>query len=189
MFYYDNGKVCVLANTRCGNTNMYHYFGIKPYSKSFDGFNAWSTTTSKRVVVLRNPIDRMISAIKASADSTAPALSIEVLRKVLANEYTIESRIENSIFQVHCCPYLYEITNEPFSIIDFNRLSEYIPRKTDLHQSPTTNSNNYTDPKSSYVENRYFSLAELEKEYDTYLSLLKEREQISVEEWKEKTTE
>lgn len=185
MFYYDNGKVCVFAATRCGNTNMYHYFGFKPYSKTVDDFSAWSTSSSQRVVVLRNPIDRMISATKAVPEMLpGTTLPIDVIR----NKYAIEPYMEIAIFQAHCSPYLHKILNEPFRIINFSRLNEYIPRRTNLLQSPTTNSNNYTDPKSAYVENRYFSLAELEKEYEIYLSLLKEREQISVEEWKEKTT-
>ena len=37
-------------------------------------------------------------------------------------------------------------------------------------------------------ENKYFTLNDLEIEYETYLELLKDREQISVDEWKEKTT-
>jgi hypothetical protein len=191
MFYYDNGKVCVFANTRCGNTNMYHHFGFKPYSKAVDDFNAWSTTTtSQRVVVLRNPIDRMVSAINAvPAMPFGTTFPIDVVRNKYYTESYIESCMETTLFKMHCSPYLHKISNEPFKIIDFSRLNEYIPRKMNLLQSPTTNSNNYTDPKSAYIKNKYFSLTELEKEYEIYLSLLKEREQISVEEWKEKTIE
>jgi hypothetical protein len=38
------------------------------------------------------------------------------------------------------------------------------------------------------MENKYFTLNDLEIEYETYLELLEDREQISVDEWKEKTT-
>ena len=38
------------------------------------------------------------------------------------------------------------------------------------------------------VENKYFTLTDLEIEYETYLALITSREQISVSEWKEKTS-
>jgi hypothetical protein len=184
MFYHDNEKLKVFANTRCGSTNMRYYFKIDrgeqlDFPKEF---------SENLVIVLRNPIDRMISAVKGAPEMSLAALPKHALKKVLAKEITMEYLLDISVFKVHCYPYLHEISTEPFRIIDFNRLIEYIPRKSELLQSPTTNTNNYTDAREAYIENIHFSLSDLQKEYDAYLSLLKEREQISVAEWKEKTT-
>ena len=184
MFYHDNGKIQVFAHTRCGNTNMHHYFNIK--FGTAHGFPL--SFNDDLIIVLRNPLDRVVSAIKSVPQLSLEALPKYALKKVLANEITMEFLRKHVTFGVHCKPYLYEIEPKSFRIIDFYRLSEYLPRRTDLLQSPVTNSNGYTDPKSVYVENDNFSLADLEKEYDTYLSFLKDKEQISITEWKEKTT-
>ena len=185
MFYHDNGKLQVFANTRCASTNMHHYFSISVVEQR--DFPA--EFSNNLVIVLRNPLDRLVSASTGIPTVSNMFSSFKQdLSDANGKEASDAFVEEYAVFSLHCFPYLGRIKDEPFRIIDFYRIEDYISRKMHLPQSPTTNSNNYTDPKSTYVENRYFSLAELEKEYDTYLSLLKEREQISVEEWKEKTT-
>lgn len=182
MFYYDNGKLQVFANTRCGSTNMHHYFNIDVNKqKRFP-----SAYSEDLTIVIRNPLDRLVSATRGIP--MVPMIPISVLRNLLNTGHTSESMTEWGIFYVHCKPYFAVIKDKPFKIIDFNRLNEYIPRNTARQQSPTTNSSGYTDPKTVYVENQYFTLTDLEIEYETYLELLKDREQISVAEWKEKTT-
>ena len=181
--FHDNGKLQIFANTRCSNTNMYHYFNLEIYSE-----HTFPTVFNDNlIIVLRNPLDRVASAIK-SAQQKPPNLNTEVLNKLLIKEITMESLLEFLTFGVHCNPFLYKIVDKPFRIIDFNKLSEYIPRKENAFQSPVTNSIGYTDPKSVYVENKYFTLTDLEIEYETYLALITSREQISVSEWKEKTS-
>lgn len=185
MIYYDNGKLQIFANTRCGNTNMHHYFNLDVSS-----YQTFPTAFSNElIIVLRNPLDRMVSAVNGLTLARGTILfPISILKKVLSKEYTWEFLIELGIFDIHCKPYLSLIENNSFRIIDFNKLSEYIPRRSGFSQSPVTNSKGHTDPGSVYVENRYFSLSDLEKEYDVYCNLLRNREQISVAEWKEKTT-
>jgi len=184
MFYHDNEKLKVFANTRCGNTNMYHYFNIDVNKqKHFP-----SVYSNDLVIVLRNPLDRVVSATKGIAPEVVGMFPVSVLKKFLSTGHTAEFLTEWGVFYLHCKPYLSNIKDKPFRIIDFTQLSEYIPKQLDRQQSPVTNSRGYTDPKTVYVENKYFTLNDLETEYETYLELLKDREQISVAEWKEKTT-
>ena len=184
MFYHDNEKLKVFANTRCGSTNMHHYFNInidkqKHFPKSF---------SNDLIIVLRNPLDRMESAVKGISQLERILLDItKTANAVTGKELTKEFIKEWMVFYIHCKPYFHRVSDKPFRIVNFNKLSEYIPRNTSLHQSPTTHTGGHAIPKSVYVENRYFTLDDLEKEYDAYLSLLKEREHISVTEWKEKT--
>lgn len=145
--------------------------------------------SSDLVVVLRNPLDRVISAISSVPKMTHLILPYKHnFEKELNSEVSDEFLEDYATFKLHCSPYLYLLKDKAFRIIDFNKLAEYIPRQENAHQSPVTNSSGYTDPKLVYVENPYFTLQDLETEYETYLELLKDREQISVTEWKEKTT-
>ncbi len=187
MLYHNNGKLQVFANTRCASTNMHHYFGISVVKQR--DFPA--EFSNNLVIVLRNPLDRLVSA-----STGIPSISnmFSSFKKDLsdtngkeASDAVVE---EYAVFLLHCFPYLRMIKDKQFRIIDFDRVEEYIPRRSEIgfFQSPTTYSSGYTDPKTVYVENKYFTLTDLEIEYETYLELLKDREQISVDEWKEKTT-
>ena len=182
MFYYNNGQLQIFANTRCGNTNMHHYFNL-----DVDSHKGLPTTFSNNlIIVLRNPLDRVVSSVKGIPRVLHSMTGLGTfLDSIYGNEVSLE---EYAIFKLHCAPFFYRVKEHQFRIIDFNKLDEYIPREENAFQSPVTNSSGYTDPKSVYVENKYFTLNHLEIEYETYLELLKDREQISVTEWKEKTT-
>ena len=189
MLYHDTGKLQIFANDRCANTNMYYYFN--PNIINNDTLPGKVIILSQifsddLVIVLRNPLDRVVSSIKG----VPKILSLmDTLGTFLTSIYGKDFNFEEyATFKMHCSPYLYRVKDRPFRIIDFNKLDGYIPRKENAFQSPVTNSSGYTDPKSVYVENKYFTLNDLEIEYETYLELLKDREQISVTEWKEKTT-
>lgn len=184
MFYYNNGKLQIFANTRCGNTNMHHHFNLDVNShKTFP-----TSFSNDLVVVLRNPLDRMESAVKGISNLEELMTDFtNLVSRSIGKELTKEFITDWMVFYIHCNPYLHRVFEKPFRIIDFNRLGEYIPRKENAFQSPVTNSSRNTDPKSVYVENQYFTLEDLEREYELYLELLLAREQISVAEWKEKT--
>jgi hypothetical protein len=204
VFYHYNEKLQIFANTRCGNTNMHHYFDVDVeaatrtslehihffLNSDINNNSLFPTIFSNElIVVLRNPLDRVISAINGVPKMTTLILPYRHnFEKELGREVSDKFLEDYAIFKLHCAPYLYLLKDKEFRIIDFTKLDEYIPRNTARQQSPVTNSSGYTDPKLVYVENPYFTLQDLETEYETYLALLTDREQISVAEWKEKTT-
>jgi hypothetical protein len=109
MLVYDNGRVCVLANTRCGHTSMYSYFGLEPYTVT-NSIDHWYNTSSLRVLVLRNPLDRWVSAVRHCASKPSHCSEREWLER-------------------HGAPFLRNLVWKYYtwSHIDFYKLSDYIP--------------------------------------------------------------
>ena len=103
-----------MANTRCGHTSMNHYFGLKPYTGSYD-IKLWYNSTSHRVMVLRNPMDRLLSAQRLNTVRRPSHLS------------------EHEWLDRHSGPYLYSLAWRwySWSYIPFECLSEYIPLSGD----------------------------------------------------------
>ena len=161
MFVHDNGKVSVLSVTRCGHTSMYDYFGIPRYTLTGVRLFTWYNTNSTKVIVLRHPIERMYSAHK----------TIIEIRKQSEQE-----------FYHHCFQYLRMcLLYSNFKIIHFKKLGNYIPisKYTD-----STYTNNET---GKYIVNEFFTEAELLQECSLYETLMKTKEEITPEEWKELT--
>ena len=161
MFVHDNGKVSVLCMTRCGHTSMYDYFNIPRYSLNQTSFKVWWNSSSIKVLVLRNPIERMCSAYKTT----------ELLHK------------DQEFFTSHCSPYLHFIPLDlNFKIINFDQLKKYIPFS--LHTNPT-HTNIKTD---EYIENNLFTKKQLIEEYSRYQFFINTKDEVSSDEWKELTT-
>ena len=113
MFVFDNGKVSVLCVTRCGHTSMYEHFGIEPYTIPGKSPMQWLMTNSKKVVVLRHPLERMTSAFNFAGSS------------------------ESGIFYYHCTPYLRYLAFVDFEYIPFCDIGSYIVKSD---KTTTTNS-------------------------------------------------
>jgi hypothetical protein len=165
MFIHDNGKVCVASAPRCGHTSMYSYFGIDEWSMSTD-IRKWAGNASNsiKVIVLRNPVERMISAYN----------------RIIS----IQSTNNDSSFENHCSPYLVNIAKHVnFYVIDFRNLGHYIP------VSSKTIITGSSKPISTdcYINNSKFSKQDLEDELDTYNYFITNRPEITPEEWKELT--
>lgn len=158
MFCYDNGKVCVFANTRCGHTSMTGYFGFKPYTDEFQDISVWNNSKSRRVLVLRNPFDRLKSAI----------LNVKSKDKKATEEYWIKT---------HSDPYLDKIMDVPFDVIPFENLGDYIPVHKSTFPTHTANTKHY---EVEYTP-------EMRKEYEKYRYLRQHCNVITPEEWKELT--
>ena len=123
MFIHDNGNVHVMSKTRCGHTSMRNYFGVEEISYSHDvNWNKWINSTSRRVVVLRNPVDRWKSAeIFRSVDGPSPMMD---------REFWI---------WIHRSPFLIDIPRYlDVEIIPFENLSDYIPMHKDTIVSNTS---------------------------------------------------
>ena len=163
MFIYDNGKVCILSVPRCGHTSMAHHFNQTPHIVN-GGMSDWVKSSSRRILVLRNPYDRLQSALRnAEGFPYSPS----------DTSYTKEEWI-----RVHSYPYLIHIpATTDFEIIDFYKLSEYISLSTDTHQT-----------NSSSVHHTKLEISpEMRKEYALYRYYMEYCNQITPEEWKELT--
>jgi hypothetical protein len=166
MLVYDNGRVCVLANTRCGHTSMYQYFGLEPYTVA-TSIHDWYNTTSRRVLVLRNPFDRWASALKHRVNKPP---------RITDHEW----------FLIHGMPYLRDLVwrYRDVSYIDFYKLGEYIPLSSD---SVLTHSN-YSAPGSiSAPPGLRIPGTELHSELVAYRMFRRYSKELTVAEWQELT--
>jgi hypothetical protein len=172
MFIHCTDKFAILAATRCGHTNMYHYFAIEHYSH--DPTNEVLTWREHQnsIVVLRNPLDRVVSAMKHTE---------------LIDDKEKHRQI---FFHNHSSPYMNDLlTGCNFRIIDFYDLEQYIPRRSDKYQSLRTDSHvdDTTKVEDVYVENEFYTLQTLQHEMKIYKELMASCERVPVEEWKSLT--
>jgi hypothetical protein len=166
MFVHSNGKINVFANTRCGSTALGVFFGInKNFSDRIHGIKEWEELPGKKVLILRNPYDRVISAYKTLLNLGEK----ERLDRIKAQRKTF--------FFDHSHPYLYMIQHYDFSIVLFENLLNYVPL-IDSYQSNTSNVSNGT-----YIKNPDYSAEDLEHEYLLYETYKSEREILDVESW------
>ena len=163
MLVHDNGKICVLSATRCGHTSMSRYFRKTPHMDPL-GLWTWLISSSRKILVLRNPYDRLQSALINAEDFPYGLSNI--------------TETKEEWIKVHSEPYLIDIPQTtPFEIIDFYRLSEYIPMSRD-----TTRTNTSKIHRTSIT-----ITPEMREEYKRYRYFLTYCRQISPEEWKELT--
>jgi hypothetical protein len=176
MFFYTNSNLAVITMPRCGHTNMYHYFGMEPYSNDYsDKEVVWNTWKHHHnpIIVLRNPIDRVVSAAIHTT-----------------NYNGIGVGNHQDFFVYHSYLYMHQLVEcGDFRVIDFYNLEQYIPRRTDALQSFTTET--HVDENIAledvYVQNSLYTLQALRQEVRDYKELMATRAQVSVEEWKELT--
>lgn len=173
MFIHCTDTCAIMAATRCGHTNMYHYFGIEEYSRDWSREMLSWKNHHNSIVVLRNPLDRVVSAM----------LHYSLWRPNNEGE-------REYFFVYHSSPYMSRmLAGCNFRIIDFYDLDQYIPRRTDVFQSPVTYSrvDETAKVEDVYVQNSDYTLEELQQEVDIYKKLMVSCERVSVEEWKELT--
>jgi hypothetical protein len=201
MFVHDNGKIAVLANSRCGHQSMYDYFGIPIEAELKDKSSQWLASTNRKILVLRNPIERMWSGIglydlyvkpvimmydaaKAKGVDKKDAMSQFKFASLFVDEETRHDKIQQIIFKGHCAPFLKSIDSSliDYEIIDFAKLNEYIPL---AHRTNVTNCNNTI--LDNFVENNVYTKDDMIQEYELYLSILNSRPQIAPDDWKKLT--
>ena len=172
MFIHCTDKFAIMAATRCGHTNMYHYFQYKQYTETGFATHNWRNHHNS-IVVLRNPLDRVISGLPGG-------LPIWQWDSDLIEEL-------NDEFVSHTTPYMNTtLVGCNFRIIDFYRLEEYIPRMWGKHQSIRTNSRvkDHTTAEDVFVRNDAYTLRDLEQEFDLYKYFMANRERVSVDEFR-----
>ena len=201
MFVHDNSKISVLANSRCGHQSMYDYFGLPVEAVIRNKIEQWTASPNQKVLVLRNPIERMWSGINLYELYAKPVVNMYDAAKkkgidksnyakqfpfasLFFDEGTRNDTIQQIIFRDHCAPYLSTIedTNVEYSIIDFERLSEYIPlaARTNITACQNVSLDNF-------VENEIFTKEDMQREYELYLTMLQSKTVLSPEEWKSLT--
>ena len=169
MFIHYTHKCAVMANLRCGSTNMFNYFEVEV--NNF-GLKGWLEHHNP-IVVLRNPIDRVVS-------------SFAFFRNFGVRDFRIAE------FARHSAPYLHNLTISNFRIIDFNILEQYIPRKDTVQQQSVrtdTRCHPFTAAEDVYVPNPLYTLEDLQKCVESYKDFIANKERVTVDEWKELTIE
>jgi hypothetical protein len=140
---------------------MYAHFGL-PIHSNTNGLDAWVQSKSRRILVLRNPYDRVMSAIRAAH-----------------KPYTVPSNeTKEQWIADHTYNYLHTFSRQlDFEIIDFYRLSEYIDVSDHTISSDSNNIHRMDVPDDPA----------LRQEYIQYKYFMKHCKQISPEEWRELT--
>jgi hypothetical protein len=148
---------------------MFNYFGMGVNNY---GLNGWKKHHNP-IVVLRNPIDRVVS-------------SFAFFRNSGVRDFRIAE------FARHSAPYLHTLTISNFRIIDFNILEQYIPRKDTVRQQSVrtdTRCHPFTAAEDVYVPNPLYTLEDLQRCVELYKDFIANRERVTVDEWKELTIE
>ena len=195
MLVHDNGMLNVLSENRCGNTSMYHYFGIPIYSQMLNTTrekmrSIWKQNPSEKIIVLRDPYQRCRSAINYHKLSNYYhrffAMDPEERKEIelRANYPHIENmtyeQFRLSDIRGHCAPYLNHLIGFNFRYIDFNRIGEYL----NVQIGPITDT---VDETFSEEFLDFYDLDNLKFEKFLYQEYLFRFKEITPEEWKEKT--
>ena len=161
MFIHCTNTFAIMTATRCGHTNMYNYFRIKPHSGTEYTVRDWKEHHNP-IVVLRNPLDRVVSAVS----------------------WVKHTQDTDALFVHHSLPYMNNmLVGCNFRIIDFYDLEQYIPRQG--VQSYRTDS--LAEHADVYVENPEYTRRELEREVELYHDFMANKERLSIVEWRELT--
>ena len=162
MLVYSNGKINILANTRCGSTAIGVFLGLGRHYERINTIDDWIQFSGKKVIILRNPYDRVMSAVR----------TLNYLEE--AEKLTCDAE---EFFVRHSCPYLWMIQEQNFSVVLYEDLVKYVPEK-DSHQTNTSNVSNET-----YIINSAYGPECLKYEYLLYKIYKSEREILNVESW------
>lgn len=191
---FDTSKYSLLAPTKAGHTAFYDFFN-KPRYSEYRHLNEWKNSNKQRILVLRDPVERMYSAInffkqcyRKEHQMLPPDATNKnnFLNKVFSKDRPIKSRkteIEYFVFHLHCRPFMLDIKDTDFKIIKFEELDNYLPRYQNI---PTT----HTTQKdiTLFRKNPFFTKQDLLEEQHLYNLILASKEPITPEDWKELNT-
>lgn len=210
IFVHSNGKVNVQCRMRCGHSSMYGYFGVPLYSQADipppERMRQWLSNPGHRVLVIRHPVERLISAIRHSQtlvrlankyDSGSYKEKAEIIESIknspalmgqkatqleLLNPSTRQHVLDSYTFAFHAGLYLQNMMDIDFKYIPFSRIGEYINIRVESGR---------TDTKNRVINdlplNPFISRIALEKEVLCYEELCRTREMMAVREWRKLT--
>jgi hypothetical protein len=168
MLIHCTNTFALMAMPRCGHTNMYNYFGKVIYGATGFAVEDWRKHHNS-IVVLRNPLDRVVSAMLHDASLFG------------------EGRREE-YFTNHSYPYMDNIlVGCDFRIIDFYDLAKYIPRQGIQSDRTYSAVGVNISAEDVYIMNKSYSLQKLQDEYEIYNNFMVNKERVTVDEWKELT--
>mgnify|MGYP001333346268 CR=1 FL=1 len=190
---YTTNDTCIMSATRCGHTSMMEWFDI---DKEYIGLEEkqdlyWFTDSPAKqlVVVLRNPYDRLLSAIKNTKLLRDEQLAITPESEKYKFRFTLP-RYSHDHIVLHSNLYLDILASlasrrylrsfpSKFKHIDFYRLNEYIPVSKNLRTVTTNSKSDGWD----YRMSEFYSKEDMQKEYNAYINLLDNTEELSVADW------
>jgi hypothetical protein len=164
MFVFCNSKISVLGPARCGSTSLYKYFNVEYNSLDNKNVGHWKWYGEfgmTKVVILRNPYDRVSSAFNIIG--TAEKLGVDPV----------------DFFAIHSCPYMWQLKELEFNIIDFYELDSYLGVSEN-----TITTNAPINSPFHYVPNPMYSAKDLKQEYIDYETILNSRHKMTVDQWK-----
>lgn len=180
-----------MSATRCGHTSMIEWFGIDGEHigvQDRQDLHSFATSSAKQlVVVLRNPYDRLLSAIKNTKLQRDEQLEFSPESEKYKFRFTLPGYSHDHTL-LHSSPYLAMLEKmgsrrylerfpSKLKHIDFYRLSEYIPVGVD---TITTNSKS---DGWTWKMSEFYSKKDMQNEYNGYINLLENTEELSVADW------
>ena len=184
MFFYDTEKFLVVCNLRSGHTSMAHRFGMKGHTLPenhpdlspenwLDNFR--NSKAKTKVIVIRNPWDRLQSAINICSIAKKDSGMVFDEKFVRGHSNLYLSELNDSGF-------------EDYYIIDFYKFSDYVPTRGHLNVSTNANysgaKERLFDSEGNYLQNtrysRYWPMKELHKEDKAYNKIMKRQPKLPV---------
>ena len=183
----ESTDTTVICTTRCGHSSMLGYFGItQRYQHTGGPFvpeTINSITTSQVILCIRNPYDRLNSAMENTQQRTW-ARDRLVSHEDLSKGLDIFSLMDIGWTESHSTPYLHNLTATNIThLLDFDNLKQYIPMSSNTFVSSVPRG-------ASQYENwmgAYYTKEVLESEYSAYSQLVDTIPQVSVEDWNKYT--
>jgi len=188
---YTTNNTCIMSATRCGHTSMIEWLDIdsEDIKEEQDLHSFTSSQADQLVVVLRNPYDRLLSAIKNTKQLRDEQLEFNPDSEKYKFRFTLPSYSHNYTL-LHSTPYLDMLSKmgsrrylESFPSklkhIDFYRLNEYIPVSKDLRTVTTNSKSNGWN----YRMSEFYSKKDMQNEYVAYKNLLNNTQELSVADW------
>ena len=171
-------QVLLICTHRCGHTSMADYLGFYPlynYPLTLDmiTFNQASLENYRKIVVMRNHYQRIMSAYKFTYGN------IQMFHNVYMGKPMIDVS-PNHFFDVHKKPYLTGITTE-FEYIDFDKLADYIP----MSKQTTSTFSNYRKVTPKHLSEIGYTVTDEDRQEQERYNYFKQfHRELPPDEWK-----
>lgn len=169
-------QVLLICTHRCGHTSMADYLGFYPlyaypHTLDLNHFNEASLQHYRKIVVMRNHYQRIMSAYKFVYG--IPQFKILQMRRDIRES-------QEEYFNVHKLPYLKYITTE-FEYIDFDKLADYIP----MSKQTTSTFSNYRKVTPKHLSEIGYTVTDDDRQEQERYNYFKQfYRELPPDEWK-----